>query len=114
MLNSLQPHRLQPSAPLSVGFPRQEYWSGLPFPFAGDPSNPGAEPPSLGLADGFFITEPLGTLSLIYLGQENPPVKLMTKKNVEYLLFLKLFQVINIFTNITSLNQCTKLARYIS
>ena len=90
-----------------MGFPRQEYWSGLPFPFPGDLSKPRAEPPSLGLADGFFITEPLGSLSLIYLGQENPPVELMTKKNVEYLLFLKLFQVINIFTNITSQVWCT-------
>ena len=30
-------------APLSVGFSRQEYWSGLPFPFLGDLSNPGVE-----------------------------------------------------------------------
>ena len=28
-------------APLSLGFPRQEYWSGLPFPPLGDPPNPG-------------------------------------------------------------------------
>ena len=31
-------------APLSVEFPRQEYWSGLPFPFPGDLPNPGIEP----------------------------------------------------------------------
>ena len=30
-------------APLSVGFPRQEYWSGLPFPSPGDPPDPGIE-----------------------------------------------------------------------
>ena len=30
-------------APLSMGFSRQEYWSGLPFPSPGDPSNPGIE-----------------------------------------------------------------------
>ena len=30
-------------APLPVGFPRQEYWSGLPFP---DPPDPGIEPGS--------------------------------------------------------------------
>ena len=29
-------------APLSLGFPRQEYWSGLPFPSPGDLSNPGS------------------------------------------------------------------------
>ena len=31
-------------APLSMGFSRQEYWSGLPFPFPGDLPNPGIEP----------------------------------------------------------------------
>ena len=33
-------------APLSMGFPRQGYWSGLPFPFPGDLSNPGIKPRS--------------------------------------------------------------------
>ena len=33
-------------APLSVGFPRQEYWSGLPFPSPGDLLDPGIEPRS--------------------------------------------------------------------
>ena len=33
-------------APLSMGFSRQEYWSGLPFPFPGDLSDPGIEPRS--------------------------------------------------------------------
>ena len=31
-------------APLSMGFPRQEYWSGLPFPSPGDLPDPGIEP----------------------------------------------------------------------
>ena len=31
-------------APLSLGFPRQEYWSGLPFPYPGDLPDPGIEP----------------------------------------------------------------------
>ena len=34
-------------APLSMGFSRQEYWSGLPFPTPGDPSDPGIETMSL-------------------------------------------------------------------
>ena len=34
-------------APLSIGFSRQEYWSGLPFPSPGDLSNPGVELESL-------------------------------------------------------------------
>ena len=33
-------------APLSMGFPRQEYWSGLPFPSPGDLPDPGTEPVS--------------------------------------------------------------------
>ena len=46
-------------APLSMGFSRQEYWSGLPFPASEDLPNPGIEPPSLAfpaLAGGFFTT----------------------------------------------------------
>ena len=46
-------------APLSMGFPRQEYWCGLPFPIPGDLSNPGIKPMSLAsaaLAGGFFTT----------------------------------------------------------
>ena len=53
-------------APLSVGFPMQEYWSGLPFPSPEDIPNPGTEPvspayqASPGLAGRFFTTEPSG------------------------------------------------------
>ena len=41
-------------------FPRQEYWSGLPFPCPGDPPDPGMEPTTPALADGFFTTESPG------------------------------------------------------
>ena len=50
-------------APLSMGFPRQEYWSGLPFPLPGDLLDPGIEPgspASPALAGGFFTSEPPG------------------------------------------------------
>ena len=54
-------------APLSMGFSRQEYWSGLPFPSPGDLPNPGIEPASEysspvspALAGRFFTTTPLG------------------------------------------------------
>ena len=46
-------------APLSMGFSRQDYCSGLPFPSPGDLPNPGIEPTSLlspALAGGFFTT----------------------------------------------------------
>ena len=42
-----------------MGFPRQEYWSGLPFASPGDLPNPGIEPVSPALTGGFFITEPV-------------------------------------------------------
>ena len=43
-------------APLSMGFPRQEYWNGLPFPYPEDLFNPGMEPvaPSL-LVDSLLL-----------------------------------------------------------
>ena len=46
-------------APLSLGFFRQEYWSGLPCPPPGDLPNPGIKPASLtspALAGTFFTT----------------------------------------------------------
>ena len=49
--------------PLSMEFSQQEYWSGLPFPPAGDLPNPGMEPASPvspALAGGFFTAEPPG------------------------------------------------------
>ena len=50
-------------APLSMGFPRQEYWSGLPFLSSGTLPDPGIEPmspASPALAGRFFTTEPPG------------------------------------------------------
>ena len=41
-------------APLSMGFSRQKYWSGLPFPSPMDLPNPGIEPMSLALSGRFF------------------------------------------------------------
>ena len=47
-------------APLSVGFSRQEYWSGLPFPSPGDLPNPGIEPRSPALQADALTSEPPG------------------------------------------------------
>ena len=50
-------------APLSMGFPRQEYWSGLSFSPPGDLPDPGIEPASPvspAWAGGFFTTVPPG------------------------------------------------------
>ena len=47
-------------ASLSMGFSRQEYWSGLLFPPPGDLPDPGIEPTSPLSPGGFFTTEPPG------------------------------------------------------
>ena len=54
------PRTVACQAPLSMVFPRQEYWSGLPFLFPGDLPNPGIEPRSPALSGRFFTTEPPG------------------------------------------------------
>ena len=43
-------------APLSMGFSRQGYWSGLPFPFPGDLPDPGIKPRSSALQADFLPT----------------------------------------------------------
>ena len=52
-------------APLSMGFSRQEYWSGWPLPSPGDLSDPGIEPGSLTLqADAFRLSLQGGPFSM--------------------------------------------------
>ena len=51
---------------LSMEFPRQEYWTGLPFPPSGDLPKPGIEPVSPALAGGFFTNEPPGRQGIGY------------------------------------------------
>ena len=55
--NSLQPHTLAHQAPLSMEFPRQEYWSGLPFPSPGDLPDPRIEPMSPALQPDALLSE---------------------------------------------------------
>ena len=47
-------------APLSMGFSRQEYWSGLPFPSPGNLPDPGIKPRSPALQTGALTSEPPG------------------------------------------------------
>ena len=57
----VMPWSVARQASLSMGFSRQEYWSGLPFPPLAHLPNPGIEPTSPvspALAGGFFTTEP--------------------------------------------------------
>ena len=64
MSTSLRPHH---QAPLSMGFPRQGYWSGLLFPSPGDLPNPGTEPMSPSLQADSSLLSCLGSPSKIAL-----------------------------------------------
>ena len=72
----LRPHGLGVyQAPLSMGFSRQEYWVGLPFPSPRDLPNPIIEPTSPALQAGSLLTELQGKplsqnqhIKNIYLG----------------------------------------------
>ena len=50
-------------APLSMGFSRQEYWSGVPFPSPGDLPDPGIEPGSPAFQVDALTSEPPGLMS---------------------------------------------------
>ena len=54
------PWTVASQAPLSMGFSRQEFWSGLPFPSPGDLPNPGIEPQSPALQADALSSEPPG------------------------------------------------------
>ena len=60
MSNPATPWTVASQVPLSTEFPRQEYWSGLPFPSPRDLPDPGIELVSPALAGIFFTTEPPG------------------------------------------------------
>ena len=64
------PWTIARQASLSMGFPRQEYWSELPFPPPGDLPDPGICLVSLSfpeLADGFFTTSATWEVSYLFV-----------------------------------------------
>ena len=61
------PWAIAHQATLSMGFPRQEYWSGLPCLPPGDLPYPRIEPVSPALAGGFFTAEPPEILYLLFV-----------------------------------------------
>ena len=67
--NSLRPHGRSLPAPVSMGFPRQEYWSELLFLSPGN-FNPGVEPTPPALASTFSTTEPPGSQQNVYIRTE--------------------------------------------
>ena len=69
MSDSAIPRTVVCQTPLSVGFSRQKYWSGLPFPSPGDLPHSGIEPGSLKLqADSLPSEPPLEVSSLAVWG----------------------------------------------
>ena len=58
-------------APLSLGFPRQADWSGLPRPPPGDLPGPGVDPEPSALAGGSFTAEPPGKRPVATLGGDD-------------------------------------------
>ena len=75
MSDSLRPHGLVAyQAPPSMGFSRQEYWSGLPFASPGDLPNPGIEPKSPAFQADALTSEPL--IIVISSSWINPLIKI--------------------------------------
>ena len=72
---SMTPWTVAHQAPLSMGFPRQEYWNGLPFPSLGDLSSPGIKPMSPAVAGRFFTTEQPGNPTVQYKGFQIPQME---------------------------------------
>ena len=58
--DSSTPRTVALQVPLSMGFPREEYWSGLPFPPPEDLPDPGIEPGSPALQADTLTSEPPG------------------------------------------------------
>ena len=75
-------------APLFMGFPRQQQWSGLPFPPPGDLPDPGIEPTSLtspALAGRIFTTSATWEATYwIGAPRESPLIKALSSKTVTY------------------------------
>ena len=116
--NSETPRTAARQAPLSMGFPRQEHWSGLPFPSPGDLPNPGTEPRSPTLQVESLLSEPPGKP---YTPMQNK--KLKKKKKTHFLkveeshgelvqeLTFKLIAETAVL-KVASLNPCIKMAQY--
>ena len=64
--DSVIPWTVTLQAPLSMGFPRQEYWSGFPFPSPGELPDPGIKPGSPALQADSLLSEPQGIPILLH------------------------------------------------
>ena len=93
--DSAMPRTIACQAPLSMKFPRQEYWSGLPFPSPGDLPNLGIKPASLE-SPGSLLLRHLGRMRagmVTNLSPPQPPSTTRGKEEVSHIFlgfFLKL------------------------
>ena len=69
-------------APPSMGFSRQEYWSGLPFPPPGDLPDPGIEPRSPALQADTLTSEPPGKPWMVNFSRKNFHVRSQNTLNL--------------------------------
>ena len=72
-------------APLSMGFSRQEYWSGLPFPSSGKLPDSGIEPRSPALQAGALTSEPPGKSALCNSNQLEKAMQIINIKLISNL-----------------------------
>ena len=86
-------------APLSMGFSRQEYWSGLPFPSPGDLPNPGIEPGSPALQADSLPTQLQGKhFNILYIY-----IYIYTHTHIKYNAYSFTFNYVKFIINITHL-----------
>ena len=97
--SSAIPWTVAHQAHLSLGFPKQEYWSGLPFPSPEDLPNPGIETASSALAEEFFTIGSPGKsheehTTLLFVLSQNIVFSYMERKIVFNQQFLKNFFIL--------------------
>ena len=90
--NSATPWTVAQQTPLFMGFSRQEYWSGLPFPSPWDLPNPGTEPRSSSLQADSLPSEPPG----------KPHSYLTTEKTITLTMRTFVSKVMSLFFNMLS------------
>ena len=81
---SATPWTVAHQAPLSMGFSRQEYWSGQPFLFPGNFPHPGIEPRSPALQADSLPSEPPGKLKVYESGSDSTQLCLTLDDPMDY------------------------------
>ena len=87
-------------APLSIGFSRKEYWSGLPFPSPEDLSNPGIEPWSPALQADSLPSELQGNPQVLIRHMKKLELRwcMLIKLTVSPICSIYIFRIIMLYT----------------